>query len=61
MGQVTDNSDIALVTGAAAGIGRATSIALAAQGFRVFLSDIDVEGLRELVAQSALAGGGAPL
>jgi len=37
----------ALVTGAAGGIGRATAVALAAEGVRVALLDRDADGLRE--------------
>src|SRR5687768_7468858 len=37
---------VALVTGAASGIGRATAIALAEHGFRLVLTDRDEDGLR---------------
>lgn len=50
---------IALVSGAAAGIGRATSIALAAQGFQVFLNDLDAGGLQELEREIAERDGRA--
>ena len=38
---------IALVTGAASGLGRATAIRLAAEGARVFGVDVDAAGLEE--------------
>ncbi|MFB6191706.1 MAG: SDR family oxidoreductase [Haloarculaceae archaeon] len=40
-----DRSSVALVTGAASGIGRATAVALAANGLTVVGADIDEEGL----------------
>ncbi len=50
---------VALVTGAAAGIGRATAIAFAAAGARVVVSDVDDEGGEETVLMIDGAGGDA--
>ncbi len=44
------NNQVALITGAASGIGRATAIRLAAEGAAVFLADINLDGLSETVA-----------
>ncbi len=41
---------VALVTGAASGIGRATAARLVAEGVRVAMADIDVEGGRSVAA-----------
>lgn len=41
---------VALVTGAASGIGRATAIRLSGEGARVFLADINEDGLAETSA-----------
>jgi 3-hydroxybutyrate dehydrogenase len=53
----TDN--VAIVTGAASGIGRATAVALAANGLTVVGADIDSEGLdetAEIATECAIAG-----
>lgn len=50
---------VALVTGGAAGIGGATSAALAAQGVRVVIVDKDAEAAHALTARIMAAGGQA--
>src|SRR4051812_766756 len=42
---------VALVTGAASGIGRATALRLAAEGARLAVADRDLEGLRAAAAE----------
>ena len=46
-----------LVTGAASGIGRATAIAAAREGARLFLTDINAAGLEAVAAGIRAAGG----
>jgi NAD(P)-dependent dehydrogenase (short-subunit alcohol dehydrogenase family) len=50
---------VAIVTGAAHGIGRATAAAFASQGARVLLADIDVEGGEAAAARIVDDGGTA--
>jgi NAD(P)-dependent dehydrogenase (short-subunit alcohol dehydrogenase family) len=47
---------VALVTGAAAGIGRATALAFAAQGYEIALLDVDRPGLDAVAVQARAAG-----
>ena len=49
----------ALVTGAGAGIGRATALRFAAEGARVAVSDVNVEGGEETVRLIKATGGEA--
>ena len=51
------DSEVAFVTGAGSGIGRATALRLAARGARLGLFDISAAGLRETVAEIRQAGG----
>lgn len=48
---------VALITGAASGIGRATAIYLAGEGATVFGADIDEDGLAKTIADVHAAGG----
>ncbi len=48
---------VALITGAASGIGRACAVRLASEGARVFGHDLNAEGLAETAALVADAGG----
>lgn len=57
MGQV--EGKVALITGAASGIGAACAATLAREGAKVALTDIDEGGLKEVAARIAKAGGTA--
>lgn len=57
MGRV--QGKVALVTGAAAGIGRAAAVALAAEGAKIVVTDVDEKGGAETVDIIGKAGGEA--
>ena len=48
---------VALVTGGGSGIGRGAAIAMAVEGAKVFVTDVDTEGGKETVAHIEKAGG----
>ncbi len=50
---------VAVITGAASGIGRATAVALAREGARVAIADVDRAGLAETATLVAAIGGQA--
>ncbi len=50
---------VVLISGAAAGIGRSTAIAAAAQGAHLVLADIELEGAQQVASQIRKAGGNA--
>ncbi len=52
----TVRGKIALVTGAASGIGRATALALAHQGASMHLLDVNESGLAEVAAETKQLG-----
>jgi 2-hydroxycyclohexanecarboxyl-CoA dehydrogenase len=51
-----ERAQVAVVTGAASGIGRATALALARGGLTVAAADLDEAGARQTAAQAAAAG-----
>jgi NAD(P)-dependent dehydrogenase (short-subunit alcohol dehydrogenase family) len=53
------NAKVAIVTGAGAGIGRATSLLLAREGAKVVAVDLVPDGIQTLVKEIQLAGGAA--
>ena len=57
--EIRFDDKVALVTGAAGGIGRATAVAFAASGAAVVVSDVSETGGRETVAMIVAAGGKA--
>lgn len=57
MGRVQDQ--VAVVTGAAKGLGRAIALRLAEEGARLALADVDADGLDRTVADIGAAGGQA--
>ena len=52
---MTFSGQVALVTGAAAGIGRATALAFAAEGLKVVVADLDAAG-GDIESTGVLAG-----
>jgi 3(or 17)beta-hydroxysteroid dehydrogenase len=55
MGRVADK--VAIITGAASGIGRATAVLLAEQGAKIVVADLDEQGAKATVEIITAAGG----
>ena len=53
------NGKIAIITGAASGIGQATARRIAAEGARAVVADVDAAGAKEVAAAITAAGGEA--
>ena len=53
------NHRAAFVTGGASGIGRAIALALAREGARVAVADVNADGARRTAAEIQTAGGNA--
>ena len=51
---------VAIITGAASGIGRATALLFAREGARLTLADLDEEGLSESLELARKEGGEMP-
>ncbi|UCH51479.1 MAG: SDR family NAD(P)-dependent oxidoreductase, partial [Chloroflexota bacterium] len=51
------NGKVAVITGAARGIGRADAMLFAKEGAAVLISDVDEEPLKEVVKEIKAAGG----
>jgi NAD(P)-dependent dehydrogenase (short-subunit alcohol dehydrogenase family) len=58
-GRAVTTSNVAVVTGAASGIGRATALLLARDGYEIAMMDLDAAGLAETRTQIQYAGGRA--
>jgi NAD(P)-dependent dehydrogenase (short-subunit alcohol dehydrogenase family) len=56
---MTVRDKVAIVTGGASGIGRAAALALAANGAKVVVSDLNAAGAHEVRTEIAAQGGGA--
>ena len=56
---VGSHEKVALVTGASSGIGRASSLAFAQEGYKLVLADVDVDGGEETMQMILNAGGEA--
>lgn len=59
MAEGSFSGKVAMVTGAASGIGKATAVALAAAGAAVMLGDLNEEGLAQVETEIKAAGGRA--
>jgi len=53
------NGKVAVITGAASGIGRATAMALSRAGVRLVIADIDLDGAEGVAREIEVAGGQA--